>query len=222
MIHHDSSHNKCEFGSASGAVSAEDNFGHYWATNPSFRCSSSDDSTTNHWFGRRLAWPIVKRSSEDCSRPVTQEISCLGKESASVHATLMSCEADRYRGEDPIVTEAKVSAAVCDTIIAEGGSGCKEPNVNALEPLIAFDSSTIGSGNIQQQSCTVHVQGIYIQHKVGNEGQDFHTNCSIVGNIVRVLTRERMKCAQCASFLTVEGFWLSYCTVKQLLLAVHY
>ena len=61
MIHHDSSHNKCEFGSTPGAVASEDNFGYYRETNPSFRCSSSDDSTTNNWFGRRVAWIIKNK-----------------------------------------------------------------------------------------------------------------------------------------------------------------
>ena len=60
MIHHDSSYNRCEFGSTSGAVASEDNFGYYRDTNPSFRCSSSDDSTTNHWFGRRVAWTPIR------------------------------------------------------------------------------------------------------------------------------------------------------------------
>ena len=56
MTHHDSSANSgCEFGSIGGAVGCEDNFGFYMDTNPSFRCSSSDDSTTNHWIGRRVA-----------------------------------------------------------------------------------------------------------------------------------------------------------------------
>ena len=56
MLSHDSSYNRCEFGSSPGAVDSEDNFGQYGVTNPNFRCSSSDHSTTNYWFGRRVAW----------------------------------------------------------------------------------------------------------------------------------------------------------------------
>ena len=56
MLAHDSSYDRCEFGSSPGAVVSEDNFGLYGVTNPNFRCSSSDHSTTNYWFGRRVAW----------------------------------------------------------------------------------------------------------------------------------------------------------------------
>ena len=61
MLHHDSYNNKCEFGSTPGFVYTEDNFGYYMVTNPSFRCSSSDDATTNHWFGNRVAWIIKNK-----------------------------------------------------------------------------------------------------------------------------------------------------------------
>ena len=51
MLHHDSSSDSCKFGKSAGYVSGEDNFGHYVVTNPKFTCSSSDNATTNLWFG---------------------------------------------------------------------------------------------------------------------------------------------------------------------------
>ena len=53
FAHHDSSVDLCAFGSTPGAASSEDNFGVYGVVNPAFRCSSSDSTNTNHWFGRR-------------------------------------------------------------------------------------------------------------------------------------------------------------------------
>ena len=53
FLHHESSKESCEFGSSSGYVHSEDNFGYYKNSNPAFRCSSSDTATTNLWFGRR-------------------------------------------------------------------------------------------------------------------------------------------------------------------------
>ena len=53
-LHLDSSLALCEFGRANGSVAAEDNFGYYQNTNDNFRCSSSNASTTNFWFGTRM------------------------------------------------------------------------------------------------------------------------------------------------------------------------
>ena len=53
-LHIDSSATGCQFNPSSGAVSSEDNFGLYWDTNPKFRCSKDDQSTTQWWFGSHL------------------------------------------------------------------------------------------------------------------------------------------------------------------------
>ncbi|XP_067026109.1 uncharacterized protein [Acropora muricata] len=57
-LHTDSHYggNVCPFNSAkSGSIggNGEDNFGYYDITNPSHRCSSVDDSTTQWWFGEK-------------------------------------------------------------------------------------------------------------------------------------------------------------------------
>lgn len=54
MLHIDSSHSGCNFNARSGAVSSEDNFGYYHTINPKFRCTASDLSTTQWWFGAHL------------------------------------------------------------------------------------------------------------------------------------------------------------------------
>lgn len=54
MLHHDSSVNFCDFGKTSGGVENEDNFGYYKVTNPQFRCTANNDSTTNYWFGQNI------------------------------------------------------------------------------------------------------------------------------------------------------------------------
>ena len=44
---------------ASGADSSEDNFGYYGIINKNFRCTTTDDSTTQWWFGGYMAdWTI--------------------------------------------------------------------------------------------------------------------------------------------------------------------
>ena len=43
----------CDFNGQDGEVYSEDNFGYYENTNPAFRCSSSQESTTQYWFGSR-------------------------------------------------------------------------------------------------------------------------------------------------------------------------
>jgi len=41
----------CTFDARQGSVVNEDNFGHYFATNPAFRCTESAGSTTQYWLG---------------------------------------------------------------------------------------------------------------------------------------------------------------------------
>ena len=53
-LHIDSSSSLCEFSATVGAVSSEDNFGYYGAFNPKFRCTQTDNSTTQWWFGAHL------------------------------------------------------------------------------------------------------------------------------------------------------------------------
>ena len=51
----DSSSARCEFKPNGGAVPSEDNFGFYDTINRNFRCTMTDDSTTQWWFGSYLA-----------------------------------------------------------------------------------------------------------------------------------------------------------------------
>ena len=54
-LHIDSSFfSLCEFSATVGAVSSEDNFGYYGKFNPKFRCTQTDNSTTQWWFGAHL------------------------------------------------------------------------------------------------------------------------------------------------------------------------
>ena len=55
-LHTDSSAStSCDFKAArTGAVSNEDNFGHYWYINSKFRCTQGPRSTTQWWFGAHL------------------------------------------------------------------------------------------------------------------------------------------------------------------------
>ena len=51
-LHADSSSTICKGLNASeGSVEYEDNFGYYNTVNPAFRCTASDNDTTNWWFG---------------------------------------------------------------------------------------------------------------------------------------------------------------------------
>ena len=53
-LHTDSSYrvNPCQFTSArNSSVESEDNFGSYNTINPSHRCTSGDNATTQWWFG---------------------------------------------------------------------------------------------------------------------------------------------------------------------------
>ena len=54
ILHIDSSSSGCNFDPRSGSVRSEDNFGFYGTTNPKFRCTAGDDSTTQWWFGAHL------------------------------------------------------------------------------------------------------------------------------------------------------------------------
>ncbi|XP_044170778.1 uncharacterized protein LOC122954963 [Acropora millepora] len=53
-LHIDSASRGCQFNPSSGSVHSEDNFGYYKYTNPKFRCSKDDQSTTQWWFGAHL------------------------------------------------------------------------------------------------------------------------------------------------------------------------
>ena len=44
----------CDFDGKAGAVRFEQNFGRYQYRNPAFRCTSTPNSTTQHWFGSKL------------------------------------------------------------------------------------------------------------------------------------------------------------------------
>ena len=50
-----SSSNSCEFDGRSGSVHVEQNFGRYHYVNPAFRCTSYQDSSTQHWIGSKLS-----------------------------------------------------------------------------------------------------------------------------------------------------------------------
>ena len=54
-VHIESANPGCAFHASSGAVSSEDNFGYYGTINKNFRCTMTDDSTTQWWFGGYMA-----------------------------------------------------------------------------------------------------------------------------------------------------------------------
>ena len=55
FLHIDSGYNRCQFTAMkTGAVSSEDNFGHYGSFNSKFRCTKGTQSTTQWWFGSHL------------------------------------------------------------------------------------------------------------------------------------------------------------------------
>ena len=58
-FHTDSFRNLCQFDARNGSLWNEDNFGFYSKYNPDFRCTESDDSTTQYWFG----WAIAHRNA---------------------------------------------------------------------------------------------------------------------------------------------------------------
>ena len=51
MLHIDSSLKICQYDPRQGSVSDEDNFGYYWTISRAFRCTESDESTTQYWIG---------------------------------------------------------------------------------------------------------------------------------------------------------------------------
>ena len=53
-FHTDSSEHRCEFDARSGCIPNEDNFGVYVNINRAFRCTESDESTTQYWFGAHV------------------------------------------------------------------------------------------------------------------------------------------------------------------------
>ena len=50
-FHVDSSELVCNFDARSGSLDDEDNFGQYKTCNNAFRCTESENSTTQYWFG---------------------------------------------------------------------------------------------------------------------------------------------------------------------------
>ena len=54
MLHHRSDSDKCELNKAPDATGNEQCFGYYHNRNPSFRCTETDQSSTNYWFGARI------------------------------------------------------------------------------------------------------------------------------------------------------------------------
>ena len=50
-FHTDSTEAHCEFNAKDGSIGSEDNFGLYWTYNNEFRCTESEESTTQYWFG---------------------------------------------------------------------------------------------------------------------------------------------------------------------------
>ena len=50
-FHIDSSAEPCDFTARDGSRSDEDNFGYYITINSKFRCTESDKSTTQYWYG---------------------------------------------------------------------------------------------------------------------------------------------------------------------------
>jgi hypothetical protein len=52
IFHRDITSLACDLGANPGGSNSQDVFGFYSIVNSNFRCSSSDDSNTNYWFGR--------------------------------------------------------------------------------------------------------------------------------------------------------------------------
>ena len=53
-FHIDTSLKVCQFDARAGSAYSEDNFGLYQFFNRNFRCTETDDSTTQHWFGDKV------------------------------------------------------------------------------------------------------------------------------------------------------------------------
>ena len=60
ILHINSESTGCGFKPNIGAIPSEDNFGYYGSPNSNFRCTTSDDSTTQWWFVGYLAKAWVK------------------------------------------------------------------------------------------------------------------------------------------------------------------
>ena len=54
-FHTDSTVTHCQFHVTEGSVGSEDNFGYYGSFNRAFRCTESDESTTQYWFGGNIS-----------------------------------------------------------------------------------------------------------------------------------------------------------------------
>ena len=54
-FHTDSSEKRCQFNGRKDCLSNEDNFGFYSVYNTAFRCTETDESTTQYWFGRAIS-----------------------------------------------------------------------------------------------------------------------------------------------------------------------
>ena len=54
VFHTDSSFKPCTFDAKEGSVENEDNFGLYVSTNVKFKCTESDNSTTQFWLGTNV------------------------------------------------------------------------------------------------------------------------------------------------------------------------
>jgi len=53
-LHIDSSEYHCQYDPRPGSVRDEDNFGHYYTFNRAFRCTETDESTTQFWIGWKI------------------------------------------------------------------------------------------------------------------------------------------------------------------------
>ena len=53
-FHIDSSQKPCQFNALNGVILDEDNFGLYYTYSRAFRCTETDGSTTQYWFGGNI------------------------------------------------------------------------------------------------------------------------------------------------------------------------
>ena len=54
ILHIDSSMRLCQYDAGNGVTPDEDNFGWYRRYNRAFRCTETDGSTTQYWFGGKI------------------------------------------------------------------------------------------------------------------------------------------------------------------------
>ena len=64
-LHTDTYFHRCEFNGTEGVIKFEDNFGFYRAINPSHRCSSGPNSTTQFWLGASEPASFLRNSHPD-------------------------------------------------------------------------------------------------------------------------------------------------------------